>query len=100
MMHFAKKNGMQFESFDANSENKTFKVIPELENVKNKLLNLAIEKEGAISIDAKLNNIHELKHLRNRYLHISSNEKSLGMGANKPSFWSTEIKRNVIQDNE
>lgn len=99
MMHFAKKNGMKFESFDENSENKAFKVIPELENVKNKLLNLAIEKEGAVNVIAKLNNWNELKDLRNQYLHISSNEKSLGMGENHPSFWTTEVKRTIIEDN-
>ena len=37
----------------------------------NKLLNLAIEKEGAVSLKIKWNNIHELKFIRNRYLHIS-----------------------------
>lgn len=99
MMHFAKKSDMKFEGLDDDKQNKDFKVIPELENAKNKLLNLAIAKEGEGRVVAILNNVQELKMIRNRYLHISSNEKSLGMGANKPSFWSTEIKRNIIQDN-
>lgn len=99
MMHFAKKNGMAFEGFDDNFQNKTFKVIRELENVRNKLLNFAIEKEGAVNVIAKLNNWHELKDLRHRYLHISSNEESLGMGENNPDWWSTVVKRTIIEDN-
>ena len=99
MMHFAQKNGMTFQSLNANSKNKAFKVIPELENVKNKLLNLAIAKEGAVKIIAKLNNETELKNLRNKYLHLSSNEESLGMGENQPSLLFTTVKRNIIQDN-
>jgi hypothetical protein len=99
MMHFAKQNGMTFKSFDDKEQFKAFKVIPELENIKNKLLNLAIAKEGAVKTIAKLTNEAELKNLRNKYLHISSNEKSLGMGENKPSFWSTKVTRNIIQDN-
>jgi hypothetical protein len=99
MMHFATKNEMKFESFEQNKRNKTFKVIPELENVKNKLLNFAIEKEGAVRVKAQLNNWHELKDLRHRYLHISSNEESLGMGENNPHWWSTVVKRTIIEDN-
>lgn len=99
MQHFAMKYGIKFISFDDRLEYKAFKVIPELENIKNKLLNLALQKEGAGKINAKLNDITELRHLRNRYLHISSNEYSLGMGENVPSIWSNEVKRNIIQDN-
>lgn len=96
MMYFAKKNGMKFKSFD-DEEYKVFKVIPELENVKNKLLNLAIEKEGAVSVKAKLNNIHELKYIRNRYLHISASD-SIGMETNRPDGF-TSMKRTIIADN-
>lgn len=99
MMYFAKKNGVKFKSFDDGEEYKDFKVIPELENAKNKLLNLAIEKEGAGFVTAKLTNIHELKQIRNRYLHISANDNSLAMEENKPSSWSIEMKRTIIQDN-
>nr|WP_294786412.1 DUF2235 domain-containing protein [uncultured Flavobacterium sp.] len=99
MMYFAKKNGVKFEGFDDSKQNEDFKVIPDLENAKNKLLNLAIEKEGAISLKAKLNNIHELKHIRNRYLHISANDDSMGMDPNRQSSWSEEIKRTIIADN-
>lgn len=99
MMFFAKKSGVKFKSFDDNQEYKTFKVIPELEKVKNKLLNLAIEKEGAGFVKAKLNNIHELKHIRNRYLHISANDDSLGMDTNRPGFGATAMKRTIIGDN-
>lgn len=99
MMYFAKKNGMTFKSFDDKELFKSFKVIPELETIKNKLLNLAIDKEGAVKIIAKLTDEAELKNLRNKYLHISSNQKSIGMGENQPSFWSTKVKRNIIPDN-
>ncbi|KAF2342739.1 phospholipase effector Tle1 domain-containing protein [Flavobacterium tistrianum] len=98
MMYFAKKNGVKFKSFDDSQEYKAFKVIPELENVKNKLLNLAIEKEGAVSLKAKLNNIHELKHIRNRYLHISANDDSMGMETNRPDGPGT-MRRTIIEDN-
>ena len=98
MMYFAKKNGIKFKSFDDSQEYKAFKVIPELENVRNKLLNLAIEKEGAVSLKAKLNNIHELKHIRNRYLHISANDDSIGMETNRPDGPGT-MRRTIIPDN-
>ncbi|UPZ14285.1 phospholipase effector Tle1 domain-containing protein [Flavobacterium humidisoli] len=98
MMYFAKKNGVKFEGFDTSKQNKDFEVIPELENVKNKLLNLAIEKEGAISLKTKLNNIHELKYIRNHYLHISANDDSLGMDTNRPD-GPTTMKRTIIEDN-
>lgn len=97
MMYFAKKSGVKFKSFDDGNEYKDFKVIPELENAKNKLLNLAIEKESAVSIKAKLNNIHELKHIRNRYLHISAND-SMGMETNRPDGFAS-MKRIIIPDN-
>jgi len=99
MMYFAKKNGVKFEKIDDNKRNEDFKVIPELENVKNKLLNLAIEREGAVSIKVKMNNIHELKYIRNHYLHISANDDSLGMETNRPGFGATKMKRTIIQDN-
>ncbi len=98
MMYFAKKSGVKFEGFDENKRNKDFKVIAELENVRNKLLNLAIEKEGAVSLKAKLNNIHELKHIRNRYLHISANDDSMGMETNRPDGPGT-MRRTIIPDN-
>ena len=63
----------------------------------NKLLNLAIEKEGAVSLKIKWNNIHELKFIRNRYLHISAND-SMGMETNRPDRF-TSMKRTIIADN-
>jgi len=97
MMYFAKKNRVKFKSFDDGNEYKAFKVVPELENAKNKLLNLAIEKEGAVSLKIKWNNIHELKFIRNRYLHISAND-SMGMETNRPDGF-TSMKRIIIADN-
>jgi hypothetical protein len=99
MIQFAKNNGMTFESFDANKRNEAFKVIPELENIKNSLLDFAVSNDGAVSKVATLPSKSELKKLRNKYLHISANAYSTGMGANKPSFWSTKVQRHIIQDN-
>jgi Uncharacterized alpha/beta hydrolase domain (DUF2235) len=99
MMEFSKKH-LTFEGFDINEQNKNFKVIPDLENIKNSLLDFALSNDGAVSKVASLPTKAEMKKLRNKYLHVSSNAYSTGMGPNVPGFWSNERKRHIIQDNE
>jgi uncharacterized cupin superfamily protein len=99
MMEFAKKHGMSFQGFDDNKRNKAFKVILDLENIKDVLLDYALVHDGAVSKAVTLRDITALKKLRNKYLHISSNEESLGMKENRTSFWFKTVARNIIEDN-
>jgi hypothetical protein len=100
MMEFAKKHGMTFESFDDNDQNRAFKVIPDLETIKDTLLSYALAHDGAVSKTVTLKNKDDLKKLRNKYLHISSDTSSTVMKANKTSLWSYNIERIIIQDNK
>jgi len=99
MMEFS-KNYITYEGFDDNNQNKDFKVIKDLENIKETLLKFALSNYGAVSKIATLPVKKELKKLRNKYLHVSANSDSTGMGPNVPSFWSTKRTRHIIQDNE
>jgi hypothetical protein len=96
MLEFAKKHGISFENIDLNAQNKVFKVIPELENIKTELLNYAVSKDGATSAIATIESVATLKNLRNKYLHISANAQALGM---KPNHVNSKLERQIIEDN-
>lgn len=81
MMELAKKNGVTFKTFDSKVGFKNFKVIPELENIKDALQKYALANDGAVKKTVKLQPINQLKFLRNKYLHISANKSAVGMGA-------------------
>jgi hypothetical protein len=99
MMEFAKKNGMLFESFDLNLQNKEFKVIPELEDIKDSLLDYALANDGAVATKATINSKPLLKKLRNEYLHISVNmsENVYGIKTMAPRFVDKKQKRLPIE---
>lgn len=81
MMELAKKYSVLFLAFDSQVGFKKFKVIPELENIKDALQDYALANDGAVKKTVKLQPVNQLKFLRNKYLHISANKSAVGMGA-------------------
>lgn len=92
MMELAKKYGVSFLTFDSEVGFKKFKVIPELENIKNALQEYALANDGAIKKTVRLQPFNQLKFLRNNYLHISANKGAVGMGAR---FEKLKLKRQI-----
>jgi hypothetical protein len=95
MMTFAKKYGMSFRSFEEDGL-KGYKVIADLESAKEELEGFALQNEGAVSIEATIQSKAVLKKVRNKYLHISTNAYSTGMGAN---YEKAKVHRYIIHDN-
>lgn len=96
MMQFAKKNGISFKSFDDKKEYKNYEVIPDLQLVKKELESFALKNEAATTKIATIQDVKELKRIRNKYLHISANAYSLGMNAN---YKMAKLHRQIIKDN-
>jgi hypothetical protein len=95
MMTFAKKYGISFKSFEENRFD-DYKVIPDLKMAKEELEGFALQNEGAVSVEATINTLAVLKKVRNKYLHISANPNSMGMGAN---YEMGKVRRKIIKDN-
>ncbi|MDQ6472679.1 DUF2235 domain-containing protein [Flavobacterium sp. LHD-80] len=93
MMEMAKKYGVSFLTFDSKIGFKKFKVIPELENIKEALQNYVLANDGAGKKVVRLQPFSELKQLRNKHLHISLEPKSMTMD---PNFENGKLKRHVI----
>lgn len=96
MMAFAKKYGMTFNSFEEKKEYQNYQVIPELESAKEELESFALQNEGAVSTSATIQTTAVLRNVRNKYLHISTNAYSLGMGAH---YEKAKVGRKMIRDN-
>lgn len=92
MMELAKKYEVSFETFDAKKEFENFKVIPELQNIKEALQKYALQNDKACKKTVNLQPFTELKNLRNKYLHISANTGAVGMG---PRFKKGKIERQI-----
>lgn len=90
MMELAKKNGVTFKTFDSKIGFEKFKVIPELENIKDALQKYALANDGAVKKTVRLQPFNQLKFLRNKYLHVSANKSAVGMGAR---FEKLKLKR-------
>jgi hypothetical protein len=95
MMTFAKKYGINFHSFEKD-DFEDYKVIPDLKMAKDELEGFALQNEGAVSVEATINTLAVLKKIRNKYLHISANPNSMGMGAN---YEMGKVRRKIIKDN-
>lgn len=95
MMTFAKNNGMSFKSFEEDKFD-DYKVIPELQCAKEELESFALQNEGSVSTSATIQTTAVLKNVRNKYLHISTNAYSLGMGAH---YEKAKVRRQIIRDN-
>ena len=63
---------------------------------KKELESFALKNEAATTKIATIQDVKELKRIRNKYLHISANAYSLGMNAN---YKMAKLHRQIIKDN-
>lgn len=93
MMEMAKKYGTKFLTFDDDNEFQKFKVVPNLDNIKNALQNYVLQNDSASKRVLNLKPLSELKALRKNHLHISMDAQSLTMN---PNLVNGKAKRHII----